>query len=121
MRLSIAMTRNPSASKRSLRWEPRNPAPPVTTAVFFESIDSNIRKACSLSTLFFLSRTKGVANVLGLFPPERVFANICGVISDAFKSTRDENYIEVNWNLVRVSPHPFRQFVVEAGIESIKI
>ena len=31
IKLSIAMTRCPSASSRSVRCEPRNPAPPVTT------------------------------------------------------------------------------------------
>src|SRR5271166_1685349 len=33
--LSIPMTRNPSARSRSDRWEPRNPAAPVITAIFF--------------------------------------------------------------------------------------
>src|SRR6476646_9012972 len=32
-RLSMQMTRNPLPSRYSQRWEPRNPAPPVTTAV----------------------------------------------------------------------------------------
>ena len=31
IRLSIAMTLWPSASSRSVRWEPRKPAPPVTS------------------------------------------------------------------------------------------
>ena len=31
MRLSMPMTRCPSARSRSERWEPRNPAAPVTT------------------------------------------------------------------------------------------
>ena len=33
MRLSMTMTLWPRASNRSTRWEPRNPAPPVTTEV----------------------------------------------------------------------------------------
>src|SRR5438477_11409004 len=32
-RLSTQMTRSPLPSRYSQRWEPRNPAPPVTTAV----------------------------------------------------------------------------------------
>src|ERR1039457_4369462 len=36
MRLSIAMTRSPSASSRSVRCDPRKPAPPVTTETFCE-------------------------------------------------------------------------------------
>jgi threonine dehydrogenase-like Zn-dependent dehydrogenase len=35
-------TRNPSAIRRSLKCDPRNPAPPVTTAIFLEEEDSNI-------------------------------------------------------------------------------
>src|ERR1700751_4200364 len=41
--LSTAITLNPSAIRRSLKWDPRNPPPPVTTATFFEEVDSNIR------------------------------------------------------------------------------
>src|ERR1700739_3316523 len=42
-KLSMAITRNPSAIRRSLKWDPRNPAPPVTRATFLEETDSNIR------------------------------------------------------------------------------
>ena len=37
--LSIAITRKPSASKRSARCEPRNPAPPVITAVLVDNFE----------------------------------------------------------------------------------
>jgi hypothetical protein len=40
--LSMAITGNPSVMRRSLKCDPRNPAPPVTTAIFLEEVASNI-------------------------------------------------------------------------------
>src|SRR3954447_4348832 len=42
MKLSIPMTRCPSASSRSVRCEPRKPAPPVTTEIGDEEERVNI-------------------------------------------------------------------------------
>src|SRR3954471_7141491 len=43
MKLSIAMTRCPSASRRSVRCDPRKPAPPVTTEMGWEGERVNMR------------------------------------------------------------------------------
>src|SRR5271163_1516348 len=62
-----------------------------------------------------------MANILCLLPPKRIFADICGMIADTFKSTRYENNIEVGRYLVRINPHPFGQLVVETGIQVVQV
>src|SRR5258707_638461 len=56
IKLSMAMTLNPSASNRSLKWEPRNPAPPVTTAVFLLDFVSNMNTGLHQKSMSFVCR-----------------------------------------------------------------
>src|SRR6187549_1994047 len=53
IRLSIAITLNPSLMKRSQRCEPRKPAPPVISTVFVLSIDGSSSDADILITQLF--------------------------------------------------------------------
>src|SRR5688572_26698543 len=69
-RLSTQTTRCPSASRYSQRWEPRNPAPPVTTQVL---IDRTVvpRSPEWLASLRGLTKSLRRANARPARPMER--------------------------------------------------
>lgn len=64
IRLSIPITRWPSASRRSVRCEPRNPAPPVTTEIGcgFAGIAKQYLRAGDRIARRFLRRAPADAN-----------------------------------------------------------
>src|SRR5258706_8757464 len=66
MRLSMAMTRCPSARSRSDRCEPRKPAPPVTTDTGAEEVDVMYLSDSQNSCRRAIKKSEG----LGSFRPE---------------------------------------------------
>jgi hypothetical protein len=66
---------------------------------------SSGQTASSSFRLILLNGAESMTNVLGLFLPESVFGNACGVISNPFQKARNENDVQVGRYLFRVSDH----------------
>src|SRR5208337_4349376 len=83
IKLSSAHTSQPSSNNRSHRCDPRNPAPPVTTALMLflhQSKRPFYREAPISLNEYFLWSTSRLAGEMGSSGPGSVFSCIFGIL-----------------------------------------